>query len=316
MGDFSSVEVATTLPILLCHPACSGGSLIYRHLAAATGCVSVHEVGHRWLPRVEDFRPLDPESQLACLGRLSPEEFADIYWSRLLNANAIAQRSGSRLLVREHTHQYYFDNAEPIDSAISWLRQEYEQRLGVTPPTVVSYRDPVDCWLGMKASFPNLVSYTFDTYCERYLQWVTPAIEAARTSSQHVSLLKYEDFCADAVSAVRRSATALGIEAAADYQPAGIPSSGNSGRRNDATVAMRARRPYTLNLVSEAAASESYAKLCGLLGYRHLSEDSTLQPRLRSVVRAGARSMRAMAKGVRGLFKAPAKVVKRTAGLP
>lgn len=316
MGDFNAGELATTLPIVLCHPACSGGSLIYRHLAAATGCVSVHEVGHRWLPRVEDFRPLDPESQLACLGRLSPEDFADIYWSRLLNANAIAQRSGSRLLVREHTHQYYFDNTEPIDSAISWLRQEYEQRLGVTTPTVVSYRDPIDCWLGMKASFPNLVSYNFETYCDRYLQWVTPAIEAARDPSLKVALLKYEDFCTSAISEVCRATAALEIEATAEYQPANVPSSGNSGRRNDETVAIRARRPYTLRLVSEAAASESYAKLCGLLGYRHLSEDPTLQPRLRSVVRTGARSMRALAKGIRGLFKAPAKVVKRTAGLP
>ncbi len=316
MTNLYSVESATTLPIVLCHPACSGGSLIYRHLVAATGCVSVHEVGHHWLPRPEDFGPLDPESQLTSMGKLSPEDFAEIYWTRMLNASVIAKRSASRLLVREHTHQYYFDDSEPTGADISWLRHEYQRRTGAIPPTVVSYRDPVDCWLGMKASFPDTVSYDFNAYCDRYLQWILPAIESARESRHLVYLIKYEDFCESSTNLILQCASALRVRAGSTYQPATVSSSGNSGRRNDSRVSRRPRRPYTLRLVSEALASDSYAKLCSLLDYRHLADEPKLQPGLHSLVRTGASAFRTLSEGALSITKASTRVLQRTANMP
>ncbi len=264
-------------PILLCHPACSGGSLIYKCLVAALDCYGVYEVGHRYVGRERHFRPFDPESHLLADQVDDPALVEELYWNRILSAVDIAAQLRKPLLIREHTHQYFFDARETIyDGGYSWVERQYFDRKKMQVPGIISVRDPIDCWLGMVVSFPDAVVYDFAEYCRRYLAWID-AVEQRRGQGAPIHLLKYEDITVDPQEAVAQVARWLKLEALGKKPFTSITSSGNSGRLSD-TIEPRPRRSYTMELVQAARESAAYAEICTRLNYPRLDECPSQQP--------------------------------------
>jgi hypothetical protein len=266
-------EPQEQFPIALCHPACSGGSIIYRYLVSTFGWWGISEVGHQWLNRLDLFQPVDPELQLIMNGYLPESKLEDTLWERIERCHVLAQSHRTRLLVREHTHQYHFDDQPPRTGACSWFAERWESEHHARIPILVSVRDPVDCWLGMQYSFPDLVKYDFAEYCRRYERWLN-IIDEQSTSAANIHMFRYEDFVQDPAKSVEQIAEFVGVKPrqSTGSEVGQVKASGNSGRQSH-VIKPRPRRSFSLGLVKSARATPEYAALCQRLNYPHIAED-------------------------------------------
>lgn len=263
------------LPILLCHAACTGGSLIYRLLVSYYGFVGLSEVSHAWLPKSKTYLPIDPEAQLYAQGIFSQEQFAKIFYKRICCCERIVGATGKILLIREHSHQYFFSRQKDhiVMDNVSWINNAYNKERGVSLQCLLSVRDPIDSWLALRNSFPNESPFDFDEYCEKYLFF----LDMAEKTNQ-VYLFKYEDLVSDAKvilneigKFIDRSPINADLEKNTD-----VESSGNSGRQSS-SICSRPRRPFTIRLVRAAEASKNYKELCKRLEYPCLFDDVFLR---------------------------------------
>lgn len=260
----------STQPVILCHAACTGGSLIYRLLLSAFDFIGVGEVGHVHPPKLKDYLPLDPEAQLYGQGVISSQQFADIFFKRIRQCEKRVTSMGQVLLIREHSHQYFFNiQQKQIDlNSVSWINDAYYRESEEPLICLVSVRDPIDSWLGLRNSFPNEKPSEFDEYCKKYLKFLDMV---ERTKSAY--LFKYEELVRDPRGTLSKIGKVIGRSSfEVDLNvSANVTSSGNSGRKSSKIVA-RPRRPFTKRLVVAANTSENYAELCRRLGYQRLEE--------------------------------------------
>jgi hypothetical protein len=257
-------------PFVLSHPACSGGSMIYKLLASQFGFLGVYEVGHLWARASNLFQPFDPEVQLLHQGIISEADFGQSVVDRLLNCWRIAGAQSKRLLIREHTHQFFFDNDGPTSSSDhSWIVKELSHRLSDRICLLATVRDPVDCWLGMRRSFPTLVAYDFHAYCGRFNFWLDK-IDEAKAAGWPVTVFKYEDIVTQRERSLEEIGRFLGAEPAGASVPlTSVVTSGNSGR-SSSSIGLRARRAYSRRFADAAKASDEYRRLVNRLGYLEL----------------------------------------------
>ncbi len=255
-------------PVILCHAACTGGSMIYRLMVSTFGFSGLAEIGHGRRTTF-GFSPLDPEAQMFSLGQIDHQEFGSILAGRLINANKLANQNGKRLLVREHTHSYFFnpDVPEVIPKGPSWIADRFEQEIGDKPHVVVTVRDPVDSWLGLRRHFNHLKPDRFEDYCQIYNQFFD-RVEDWQKLGNPVHVFKYEDCVVDPETTMSELARFLkleytGLDVSAAFNTA---SSGNSGRQS-ASLSLRKRRPFTMKLVNATRDNAEYNKLCSRLGY-------------------------------------------------
>jgi len=276
-------QTAAQQPIILCHAACTGGSLIYRLLVSAFGFVGISEISHARRPDPKEYLPLDPEAQLLSQGIISPAEFDIIFIQRIYNCDQIVRERGKTLLVREHSHRYFFDPQQDdiaVDS-VSWINDAYRKERGESLCCLVSVRNPIDSWLGLRNSFPDESPLTFDQYCEKYLNFIDRIEQTER-----VHLFKYEAFVHDPRATLEEIGKRIG-HTCSNFdlgKSAHVASSGNSGRQG-AEITARPRRPFTMHLVRSAEASGHYRKLCDRLGYPCLNDELGFQQR-RGIVKS------------------------------
>ena len=178
--------VNSDLPVVLVHAACTGGSLIYRLMVSNFGLFGLTEIGHGRRTAF-GFSPVDPEAQMFSLGQIDHDEFGKILSERLINADKIARHREQRLLVREHSHNYFFnpDNAEVVPAGPSWVADHLEPYFQSELPIVVTVRDPIDSWLGFRQNFNHLQPKRFEDYCEitSFLIESKPAVKRVRQST-------------------------------------------------------------------------------------------------------------------------------------
>jgi hypothetical protein len=268
-------------PVILCHPACSGGSLIYRIIVSQFEMAGISEVTHCHQLPAETFIPTDPLHSLLVAGVIDQDTFAEIFLTRIQRAIDICKQQNRKLLIREHTHSYFFNpKSENIRPALpSWIGEQLQKRRGEDLKCIVTIRDPVDSWLGLVANFPSVAPPSFDQYSAYYLEF----IETFRRNRNRnpLMLLRYEDLIDDPVRELRQVADFLDIpfdgHVAMDRNR--VHSSGNSGRQSD-KLERRPRRPFDIDLLRQLELSESYSELVKLLGYDNFGESVSSAERL------------------------------------
>lgn len=270
-------------PIILCHVACSGGSMIYRMLIANFGLVGISEVSHRVHHGEHLFIPTDPEYALLEGGEIFDTEFENIFFDRIQHCNEICQKNNKPLIIREHTHSnYFFDSPHSaIPNNPSWIAGQYKKRLDKKVKCIVSVRDPIDSWLGLFANFNDSTPKDFHEYCAKYERFIRSFFE--NYDKKNMLLIKYEDIVDDQVEQLKRIAKFIDAsfngKAVNDWSQ--IPSTGNSGRQSK-SVQKRVRRPFGIQLVQAADTSESYSYLVERLGYEHLRDSVSIEVKLRA----------------------------------
>lgn len=275
----SSENLSRKEPAIICHPACSGGTVIYRELLKRLGMWGVSEVSHACIPQPGEHVWLDPETQLFAQRKLSLAEFSKIFFDRIRSTERLAAQAEQRLLIREHSHRYFFNPlVDGIDlESVSWVVDQYRLNDDRFIKTLVSVRDPIDCWLGLRHSFPRERPRQFDAYCQRYLDFVKAA---DRTTD--CLLFKYEDFVSSPDSTTDEISAFLNLSPLPAPSATSVHASGNSGRSGEA-LSLRRRRAYTNQLVHQADRSRAYQELIERLDYppiRPLSFPRNLGSRL------------------------------------
>lgn len=270
-------------PIILCHVACSGGSMIYRMILANFNLVGISEISHRFPFKKEAFIPTDPEYALLNGGEITDEEFQRVFFDRVLRSAEICKQKKKILLIREHSQSYFFFNSteSSIPEHPSWIAGQYLQRLNKRIKCIVTVRDPVDSWLGLLANFPGAVSADFQEYCSKY-EWFVKSLRN-NYDSDSILLIRYEDIIDNEVKQLHRIAKFLGIpfdgNTVDDWSQ--IASTGNSGRQGS-SLQKRARRPFGTGLIREASLSKSYQFLIQELGYANLGDSVSTKVKIRA----------------------------------
>lgn len=250
-------------PILLCHAACTGGTLIFRKLCEQFSLWGLSEVSHYSNFAKNLFYPFDPEALMYANGWISEDEFAKSFGERLAKCDAIAQDNGKRLLIREHTHSLFFKpTGVRQETGFSWINDRSEELFKVQCPVICTLRDPVDSWLGIKHSFRSEVTYTFDEYCERYLVFFEQVKEV---DENRLFLIRYEDFLSQPQEIFQTIAEKFNLTRSADDKDT-VLFSGNSGRQS-VQMSRRPRRAYSTSFIRAVENSKNYLELTSRLGY-------------------------------------------------
>jgi hypothetical protein len=254
----TDITTAIIPPIILIHAASSGGSMIYKLLQKCFGLQGISEVGHLKKPRSGRFLPLDPIAQLYAENRISSSEMGAVLVRRIHESIAIASHARLRLLIREHSHQYFFTH-EPtcIHKGPSFVHQY----LDCDSPIILTIRDPFDSWLSYKASNFN-GPRDIDEYCKKYHSFMD-----ACDSHESLITIRYEDCVRKLSPTLTEVSKALGIPLVEIGEcVSGFSSSGDSGRKSS-VISPRARRPYSSQMVRSALASKEYMSLIDRLKY-------------------------------------------------
>ncbi|MEM7452745.1 MAG: hypothetical protein AAF456_00190 [Planctomycetota bacterium] len=302
----------STTPVVLGHAPCTGGSLVFRIVTATFGWYGLSEIGVAKETRTNRYNPWDPEYHLYVRNELSPEQFGEVLFQRIIACEKHVTDSGKRLLVREHTHSFLF---EPADESVvpeggSWFVDMYRKRDNRDVPCIVSVRDPVDSWLSMRRAFENLKPDTFDEYCRLYNEMLDKA-ERANESGGKYLIFRYEDMLQDAQSVIDRIADHTGeARRQVDLSTVGkITGSGNSGRLSE-QLQTRSRRPFTLGFLNHSKSSAEYRKLCERLNYETIGDTMTTGRRIRSGIYSGLSVfsgvfswLESTARGMKGMLK-------------
>jgi len=273
-----------TIPVVLGHAACTGGSLIYRILTSTFGFSSLSEVGVARVSSQQHYSPWDPELQLFARNDISAKEFGDIIFDRILACQKIATKKQQRVLVREHTHSFYFNPTAPeiLPTGGSWFTDLYREKFGDLVPGIVSVRDPIDSWLGFRRTFATQLPDQFDEYCRVYNRYLDK-IDAQNNERKQFLIFKYEDFLTEPQRHLDMIADHIGQpRKEVDLSSVGkLFGSGNSGRvSND--LQKRDRRPFSHRLYKEAENSREYLQLCKRLDYPLVFEDVSTSDRIRA----------------------------------
>lgn len=183
------------------------------------------------------------------------------------------------MLIREHTHRYFFNphHDKSTLESISWVNDAFSKGRDESLNCLLSVRDPIDSWLGLRHNFPEEQPTVFDEYCEKYLFFLD---KVERTKRVH--LFKYEDMISSPQEVLLKIGKFLGrLPVDLDFEKnSQVISSGNSGRQSSAIYA-RPRRPFTSRLVRAAKASKNYVELCERLNYPCLFDNlSSLDNRM------------------------------------
>lgn len=266
-------RAAPPLPVVLCHAACSGGSLIFRILVTTLDYCGLNEIGVSAPTSRREFNPWDPERQLLLQGLLDPLKFSDVLYDRVENCREMAWREGRRLLLREHTHSFHFDLLDErlTPTGGSWFADQARKRGPTSPPLLVSVRDPIDSWLGFRHSFPAGSPRDFGEYCERYLGFLD-RVERDRRANRPVFQFKYEDLLDDPQGVFDQVLKFIGESPRTiDLSTVGqVLGSGNSGRQSH-RLAPRPRRPYSRKFAADALGTPAYLRLAERLGYPYIN---------------------------------------------
>lgn len=266
--------MTSNTPIVLCHPACSGGSWIYTVLCTHFDLIGLSEKSHAFNYPKDVFLPTDPEYSLKLAQIISSEVFGDIFIDRIRNCMRICNSYDKTLLIREHTHSYFFQNDEIAISHPSWIALRLHEKYQIPARCILTFRDPIDSWLGLQRSFPELAGGTFEQYCRNYLVFLqnAKASEIAGTAL----IVKYEEFVENPEKALERVANYLSMTLTEGRSQASfeVVSSGNSGRQSD-VIKIRKRRQFDYRLYNQAKKSESYKQIIEILMYLDIQHSST-----------------------------------------
>ncbi|QDV14250.1 Sulfotransferase domain protein [Rosistilla oblonga] len=259
--------------VILVHPACSGGSVIFRVLLETFNLMGLNEIGPSQTPSRKVFLPYDPEMQMLQSGAIDRNDFEKLLVERTVNCLQFAATHGRSVLLREHTQSVFFsENTERLPESCSWFLDRLPLSHMSNYKTIATVRDPIDVWLGLSRSFPWAARYSFSEFCCKYLTFVKRVVLGAERNPHEVLIVRYEDFVADVAGEIEKVAQFIGVQNATPRCSlvGDTIGSGNSGRMSS-DLATRPRRAYGMGIVREAERSSEYRELLEILQYDHIS---------------------------------------------
>ncbi|MFD3191530.1 sulfotransferase [Sedimentitalea sp. HM32M-2] len=244
------------------HFACTGGTVIARHLAVQPNTILLSEIDPFSRTQVDGmplhFAPTDLIRHLRYSAREIPEPvIGAVFLGALAPLQAHCRASGSRLVLRDHAHSQFCHGTAPHDHPTlrGLLLRAYPVR------SVVTVRHPLESWLSLRHNgWVHFAPATLEEYARRYLAFLA--------AYAGVELVRYEDFVADPEARLEALCTTLELpfaglqEELLDLMPL-TGGSGRTGRK----IAARPRRAVPPEVAEQAAQSPQYAALCARLGY-------------------------------------------------
>jgi hypothetical protein len=251
-------------PIRTVHQfACSGGTVISKCIAAMPNVQLLSEVDPlapvaRTQNGLPPFTPTDMPALLRGSTRgASDALIAKVFQADLHVLHEYSVRHGLRLVVRDHAHTHYC-RGERVPTRPGLRRLVHD----VAPVlSLLVVRDPVDSFASLvRNGWVQFTPPDFETYCQRYLRFLDDHAD--------VPLMRYEDFVAEPVKAMKRTCALLELPFVADFPAlfSAIRISGDSGR-SGSELAARPRRPEAEALRRESKQISSCRLLASRLGY-------------------------------------------------
>jgi hypothetical protein len=241
------------------HPACSGGTLISKAIAALSRVVLLSEIDPLSTMEVRSkpgFAPTDLLLGLRYSTRHVPDRTLVATFQGAIRAmHESLSLSGLRLVLRDHMHSHYFTNTSLDRQSV------YEMLHEVLPVrSLVSVRHPLDCFIALEANgWCHFEPFTLGEYCRR--------LESFLNRHSELPLVRYEDFTSDPSTTLEKICRVLELpfnSLALDLLGV-IRLSGDSGRSCH-RIETRPRR-YVSPKIEEQRASAEYLSVCQRLGY-------------------------------------------------
>ncbi len=244
------------------HFACTGGTVLSRHLAVQPNTLLLSEIDPLSRHHIDAaplrFAPTDLIRHLRYSARAIPEQvIGEVFLAALEPLLAHCRSHGTRLVLRDHAHSQFCHDDAPYDHPT--LRALLMERYPVR--SIVTVRHPLDAYLSLTHNGwldfdpPNL-----DEYSRRYLAFLD--------AYDGVDLFRYEDFIAAPETQLRAMCDVLGLVFAGVQQDLQVlmPLTGDSGRAGK-TLKPRPRRAVPDDVARECEQSKRYRALCERLGY-------------------------------------------------
>lgn len=235
------------------HPACSGGTLIAKCIAAMPNAYLLSEVHPYSDMHISANNTFYAPTDLTTLSR-----FAGIPDLNALSGSLFTQNieliyqhlklRGAELVLREHTHFDFFKGDIVTKPVVSNLLKDKFDLL-----QVVTLRNPIDCYLSLlNNNWLTFQPQTFDEYCRRYLKFMQ--------MYSHVEFLKYEDFLENPLTFMTKMCGLLNISFSDLFLDLLeiFKVTGDSGRSSN-VIAKRDRRELPSHFIDEVNNS-SYFK--------------------------------------------------------
>lgn len=257
----TSAEIAARPPEpirTIHHFACTGGTLFSKCLAVMPNTQLLSEVDPLSTMRDLMFAPSDLILHLRHNLRPVPDEtLVSLFLAGLQVLYDHSNTTGTRLVLRDHTHSHFCTGAEIPD------RPTFQAVIAQKFPilSVVTVRHPLDSFLSLRYQKWDLfLPRTFDEYCKRYLAFLT--------CYEGVEVFKYEDFIADTDKTLAAICAVLQVPFVPDVLDllSVVGLTGDSGR-GGLVIEKHARRPVPEEVAAECLSSAAYATLCARLGY-------------------------------------------------
>ncbi|MBM3095501.1 sulfotransferase family protein [Ensifer sp. T173] len=241
------------------HPACSGGTLISKTVAALSGVVLLSEIDPLSTMEVRSkpgFAPTDLLLGLRYATRhINDRTLVATFQGAIRAMHESLSLSGRRLVLRDHTHSHYFTNTNPDRPSV------YEMLRDTLPVrSLVTVRHPLDCFIALEANgWRHFDPFTLEEYCRR--------LKAFLDRHEDLPLIRYEDFTSDPPTTLEQICKALELP----FNPLALDLlglvrlSGDSGRSWH-RIETRPRRDVPPT-IEDQRVSELYSETCQRLGY-------------------------------------------------
>ncbi|MBK0329306.1 sulfotransferase [Rhodobacteraceae bacterium F11138] len=244
------------------HFACSGGTLIARHLGLQPNTVLLSEIEPLRRPLGDRHKqPFAPTDLIRHL-RYSPREIPDsvieeVFLAALAPLMEHCRSNGRRLVLRDHAHSHFCQGeaVHEYPTLRALLLRRYPVR------SVVTVRHPLDSLLSLQHNgWVHFQPPTVDEYARRYMAFLD--------AYEGVEIFRYEDFTADPEAQLRAICAVLDLPCVGVQEDLTLllPLTGESGRRGP-RILPRARREVSDELARECEQSRHFGALCLRLGY-------------------------------------------------
>ncbi|SFU17866.1 sulfotransferase [Sedimentitalea nanhaiensis] len=244
------------------HFACTGGTVIARHLGLQPNTVLLSEIDP--LSRSSNerhkkpFAPTDLIRHLRSSTREIPDAvIEEVFLGALAPLVEHCRSTGRRLVLRDHAHSQFCQGEAPHDylALRALLLRRYPVR------SVVTVRHPLDSLLSLRHNgWVHFTPQTADEYARRYLAFLD--------AYEGIEIFRYEDFTADPETQLGAICAALDLPFTGVQEDLTIlmPLTGGSGRSGP-RILPRARREVPDEIARQCEQSKHFSALCLRLGY-------------------------------------------------
>lgn len=261
----TSAEIAARAPEpirTIHHFACTGGTLFSKCLAVMPNTQLLSEVDPLSSLLKLEFAPSDLILHMRHSQRPVPEDvLIEMFLSSLRTVYEHATRTGSRLVLRDHTHSHFC-----VGSGIPerpTVREIVARDFATL--SAVTIRHPLDSFLTLRflsqtGGWMHFDPKTLEEYCKRYMVFLD--------FYEDTPVFRYESLATDPETELGKLCDTLELpytDGFADYLSV-FGLTGNSGRAG-LVIKPRPRREIPEAVAEERQSSPTYAALCARLDY-------------------------------------------------